>query len=574
MQRAIWAVLLAFTCGSLAQTVQPASADNLVKSEEIAKEKEDGIPITSEAVRNACGGCHPSDEKGRMTRISYRRTTPEGWEQTIKRMVTLNGVRLQPEQAREIVKYLANQLGLAPEEAKPAAFEAERRMIEYHYTADKDTEQTCIKCHSFGQVLQQRRTPGEWELLLAMHRGYYPLVDFQAFRRLTPIRTEPGPDGRPPDNRHPMEKALIHLKAAFPLKTPEWSAWSANMRTPRLEGRWAISGYEAGKGPLYGELTVEPSASSPDEFLTHAHYVYARSGRTVTRDGKSIVYTGFQWRGRSEGTGQEPEREVLLLSRGMREMSGRWFHGAYHESGIDVKLLRVPGDPVLLGLDAPALRTGTTSAVKIYGANLPASLTPNALDFGAGVRVLRISEIQPDRLTAEVEVLSNAPVGARDVFLAGAVAPSAVVVYDKVDFIKVRPQAGMARNGGARFPKQYQQFEAIAYHNGPDGKPNTADDVEIGPVSVAWQMEEFAATLGDDDLQYVGTLGKDGLFTPNVDGPNPQRHHGTNNFGDVWVVATYTPPEASRDRRALRARAHLLVTVPLYMKFDQPEVAP
>jgi hypothetical protein len=38
----------------------------------------------------------------------------------------------------------------------------------------------------------------------------------------------------------------------------------------------------------------------------------------------------------------------------------------------------------------------------------------------------------------------------------------------------------------------------------------------------------------------------------------------------VWVIATYKLP----DGRVLRARGHLLVTVPLYIVFDQPEVAP
>ena len=64
------------------------------------------------------------------------------------------------------------------------------------------------------QVLSERRTKEEWGLLLSMHRGYYPLVDNQpmnggqGFRRTRPMQTEPGPDGHPPDNRHPMDKAL------------------------------------------------------------------------------------------------------------------------------------------------------------------------------------------------------------------------------------------------------------------------------------------------------------------------------------------------------------------------------
>ena len=172
-------------------------APNPEKEKEKQKEIDSGIPIASEVVRNTCSPCHKVDEKMRMSRISYRRTTPEGWEQTIKRMIDLNGLQVQPDQARAVLKYLATNLGLAPEESKPAAWEVEKRLDDFKYTADKDTETTCTKCHSFGRVMLQRRTKTDWEYLVAMHRGYYPLSDFQAFRRLAPAQTQPGPDGRP-----------------------------------------------------------------------------------------------------------------------------------------------------------------------------------------------------------------------------------------------------------------------------------------------------------------------------------------------------------------------------------------
>ena len=42
-----------------------------------------------------------------------------------------------------------------------------------------------------------------------------------------------------------------------------------------------------------------------------------------------------------------------------------------------------------------------------------------------------------------------------------------------------------------------------------------------------------------------------------------------NNVGDVWIVATYAGADAAPgSSRSLRARAHLIVTVPLYLKFD------
>jgi len=536
------------------------------------KEKEEidsGIPITSELVKKTCSPCHKPDEKGRLSRISWRRTTPEGWEFTIKRMVSLNGLEITPEDAREVLKYLSNNLGLAPEEARSAAFEPEKRMIDYKYS-DKDVEGVCSKCHSMGRVVSQRRSEGEWKLLIAMHRGYYPLSDFQAFRRGGPPQTQPGPDGRPPDNRHPMDKILPKLAEQLPLKTPEWSAWAANMRPARLQGRWAFSGYQPGRGPFYGETNIQATEKN-DEFQTETHYLQVRSGEAVHRTGKALVYTGFEWRGRSnEGPSDKAGmREVMLLDRDQHELTGRWFTGAYNETGIDVTLTRLGNDPVVLGLDRVALQTGGPREVSIHGANFPANLNASAIDFGRGVTVRRVISSTTSVAKVEVDVAKDATPGPRDVSVAGAFRAGAAMVYDRIDAIKVSPQAGMARTGGLNFPKQFQQFEAIAWHNGADGKPDTKDDLNLGPVDVTWSIEEYPATFDDHDMDYVGTLDQHGLFTPNVDGPNPKRPRNANNTGDVWVVATYKTPEG----KTLRARAHLLVTVPLYILYDQPEVS-
>ena len=118
------------------------------------------------------------------------------------------------------------------------------------------------------------------------------------------------------------------------------------------------------------------------------------------------------------------------------------------------------------------------------------------------------------------------------------------------------------------FPKQFAQFEAVAYANGPDGKPDTDDDWPLGVVDAKWKTEEYSATFGDDDLKWVGTIDPaTGAFTPNVDGPNPERVGNRNNIGDVWVVAEYTPTGAE----PVHGRAHLLVTVPVYMQWGASE---
>ncbi len=523
-----------------------------------------GIPIRSEAVIEHCAACHEADSAGRMTRISFMRKTPEGWQTSLRRMVTLNDVQLDPETAREIVKYLSDNQGLAPEELRPGRFEVERRMIDYEYEADEDTETTCKQCHSLGRVITQRRTEEEWGLLVATHRGLYPLSDFQAFRRGGP----PPPDAEDP--RHPMDKAIAHLSSAFPLETPEWTAWSATMRPPRLAGTWALAGHAPGKGDVYGEVVITADPDADDRFTTETTFTYAHSGESTTRTGSALIYTGYQWRGRSfagSGAGDdEGMREVMMVERGWQEISGRWFTGGYDELGLDVTLHRVASGPVVTGVYPRAIRTSESGRdVRIYGANFPRDIDAASIDFGPGVEVTRVVQAMDDVVTVQVSVSADATIGMRDLFVAGVSRRDAVVVYDEVSRISVTPRAGMARIGGANFPKQFQQFEAVAYHDGADGESDTEDDLNLGTVDVEWSLEEYAVTYDDDDLQFVGSLDDTGLFTPAVDGPNPNRSKSRNNIGDVWVVATYVPRAGAK---SLGARAHLLVTVPLYMRWE------
>src|SRR5262245_33124582 len=301
-----------------------------------------------------------------------------------------------------------------------------------------------------------------------MHRGFYPLVDNQpmnsgsGFRRQR-TQTEPGADGRPPDNRHPMDRAVEHLAKTFPLTTPEWSAWTATMQSPRLAGRWAIVGTQAGKGAVYGQMTISVDPSSPDTFTTETKYTIARTGETVTRSGKSLVYTGYQWRGRSP-SGAQQWREVMFVERDWKNVWGRWYTGDYDEIGVDVKLVRLSSDPVVFGTSESALKTSSTAqSIKIFGANLPADVKADDIGLGQGVNVPLVASARPDEITIDVDVAATAPIGNRDLSVAGAVKPSALVVYDKIDGLKVTPLSGLARVGGAVFPKQLQQFDAIGY---------------------------------------------------------------------------------------------------------------
>lgn len=577
MHRTIVACCLAIVCAPAFGQSRGAAAPAA------AAASDEGFPVESALVKSRCGSCHRSDDKGRMSRISFRRASAENWELTIKRMVSLNKVTLSPEDARNVLKYLTDHQGLAPEELRPIAFEGERRLVDFSYTADETTSTLCSSCHSIARVLGERRTKEEWQLLVTMHRALYPLVDTQpmngggGFMRSggrgggrgaaaggrggrgseTARPGEPGGDGTPPDDRNPVDRALEHLEKALPLTTSEWSAWSAAMQPPRLAGRWAVSGSQIGKGAVYGDVTIAADPAAPDTFTTQIRYTVARTGEVVTRSGKAIVYTGYQWRGRANDW-----RETMFVERDWKQIWGRWFTGAYDETGIDVTLTRITTEPIVLGASVTALKTGSTGQnVRIFGVNLPESVRPEDVGLGQGVKVTRIVTARPTELSVDVEIAASAPIGARDGSVAGTVKPALFVVYDKIDGIRVSPQAGLARVGGAVFPKQLQPFEAIGLNNGPDGKPDTADDLNLGPVEVKWSLEEYPATFNDDDIQYVGVLDQSGLFTPNLDGPNPKRAGNRNNIGDVWVVAELA------GAKPIRARAHLLVTVPVYMNW-------
>jgi quinohemoprotein amine dehydrogenase len=554
----------------VAQT--PSAADTSTP-----KEPEEGIPVTSQLVIDKCGGCHTRDAKGNLARISWERATPEGWEEAIKRMIRLNGVKLTPDEARNVLKYLSTRHGLAPEEAKSVMYYAERRILDETNIPNDTLRGACSNCHAFGRVLSWRRSQEDWKLLTSLHIALYPQAD-EAFR----LGINAGgfnEHDRPPEVP-PVDDSIAYLGKTAPLHTPEWAAWQARMRAPKLAGRWIVTANIIGKGKYIGELEIEPGGNAEDEFTTRVKLTSVKDGSSIVRSGHSVVYAGYSWRGRSKGANapSSPDdlgsemREVMWVSPDQSQAEGRWFWGQYQEFGMDVHMDRASADPVLIAVDRTALKTGSQgNRVRLIGDNLPAQVAATDLDFGSGVAVRRVVSHSPTEVVVEVDVASNAVSGKRDIALRRSVLQSSIAVYDRVDYIKVVPESALARLGSQTHPKGYQQFEAIGYQRGADGKPHTADDVELGPVDATFSVEEFYSTYGDDDRNFVGTLSPTGLFTPASDGPNPKRKFMRNNYGDIWVVAT-AKNEKDLDGRPLSGKSYLVVTVPMYMQWDQPEV--
>jgi len=567
-------VLLAVTLG---QAQAPANPQTPPQAE---AKPEEGIPVTDPLVIAKCGTCHTKDDKGNLSRISWERAAPEGWEAAIKRMVRLNGLEITPPEARSVLKYLSTYHGLAPEEAKPVMYMAEHR-IQDEPVPIEAVRTTCMGCHPFGQGLSWRRSKEDWKLLTNMHVFLYAQADV-AFRRgffgtgNAPVIPQVQEDAPPL-----VDQTLDYLAKNAPLHTPEWAAWRARMRVPKLSGRWLVTAHIPGRGKYYGEMVME-SGSAEDEFQTRVKLQSATDGSTLTRSGQGLVYAGYSWRGRSKGSspgGAVPDdlskemRETMWISPDQLWAEGRWFWGEYQEFGVDVKLVRASAEPTLTGVDRTMLKLGSqANRIRLIGDNLPAQVTSADLDFGSGVTVRRIVSHTPGEVVAEVDVASNAVPGKRDIAFRRSVLQSVIAVYDRVDYVRVVPEASIAHLGSDVHPKGYQQFEALAYQRGADGKLHTADDVELGPIDVTWSVEEYLSVYGDDDKDFVGTLSPTGLFTPALDGPNPKRKFSRNNYGNVWVVAT-AKNEKDKDDKPLAGRSYLVVTVPTYIRWDQPEVS-
>jgi quinohemoprotein amine dehydrogenase len=537
---------------------------------------EEGFPVTDQRVISKCGGCHVRDANGNLSRISWIRTTPEGWEEAIKRMVRLQGVALEPDDARKILRYLSDEHGLAPEEARPVEYFPEHRMVDEKIPSE-DVTRSCVACHALAKPLSWRRSAEDWKLLVNTHMALYPWVDSLNFQRPPHRPGEPPP---PPgaDVRPPVEQALAFLAQSGSLHSAEWAEWHATMRAPRLAGHWLVSGSQPGRGKFFGVMDIEASPSS-EGFSTKTKLTFPVDGSVVSETGKSLVYTGYAWRGRSTSDKanagpNDPKvvREVMMLSRDQGQLEGRWFWGAYQEFGMDIRMRRATPGPTVLGVDAYSLKAGSSgNEVRIYGDHFPAGIGAADLDFGTGVTVKNVVSQGAELIKVTVDVAGGATPGKRDVAVKNAVAPATLAVYDHIDYLKVSPETPLAHLGGEPHAKGYCQFDAIAYANGPDGKQGTADDIELGPVKATWKLEEFVATMGDDDVEFVGNLDSaTGLFTPALDGPNPKRKFGRNNYGDVWVVATYKPSGAEQP---VSGRSYLVVAIPQYMRWDQPEVA-
>lgn len=495
-----------------------------------------GIPVTDPLVRAKCGTCHAADEQGHLQRVSWARATPEGWQDALKRKIGENTVSLTPPEARAIVKYLSTRHGLAPEESKPLMYYAERR-VDDEAGLPTAVLEACAKCHHAARALSWRRTADGWKQFVETHSARYRFK--------------------------PDQEAIAYLATAAPFSTRAWASWSARAHAPAPTGRWLVTAQVQGRGRFRGEMDVE-AAGGGDEFLTRVRLQSVNDGSVVVRNGRCVVYGGTAWRGRSQGpgvAGAAPDdlsteaREAMWVAPDGSRVEGRWFWGQYDELGVDVTMQRAASEAALLLVDPPSFKAGSNAnRIRLIGDRFPAQVMPADVTVGPGMTVRRIISSTPGEIVAEVDVAADALSGRRNISFRSSTLEGATAIYDRVDYVKVTPESSLATFGSETYSRGFQQFEAIGYQRGADGRLRTADDLELGPVPVAWSMEVFYE-VDPNKQDRVGTVSPTGFFTPAAASP------GTNH--DVWIIAT-TKTEKGRDGNALVGKGYLVVTVPTY----------
>jgi quinohemoprotein amine dehydrogenase len=497
-----------------------------------------GIPVTSDLVQKKCTGCHKNDG-GMVSRISYVRQAPEAWEETLWRHKRIHGLSITREEKESLILYFSDRHGLAPAEVAPYAYTLEKRDTKEKVDNPVIVD-VCVRCHSYAKTALQRRTPEEWNRRANMHAGVLPMWLYQLQDVL--------------DWDETLAACLKELAKRFPLETPEWKQWM-DARPKAGEGKWVAAGYQAGKGAYGGEIALKKTG---DFAYSYSGTIEFESGEKQPIEGKATLYGGYAWRASGTLAGK-PIREVFHISADGSTFTGVRFDDPHFElRGVETRAF-AGGSPRVLSVMPKALKAGSKDAtVTIAGTGLSKEVA-----LGDGVTVKKVVSDSPTKVVVSVDVSDKAATGFRGVKAGNGSADRLFAVYAAIDYIKVVPSPAMSRTGGLGYAvKQLVQFDAMAYSKGADGAAGNEDDIEIGRVPAAWKVVELASSNEDHDVEFVGAIDRNGLFTPGDEGPNPKRFMQENNMGDVWVTATYSAPGGE----TLSARGYLLATIPLYVQ--------
>lgn len=502
-------------------------------------------PLSGEQIiQKRCLDCHSETGEANLpySRISPQRKTPEGWQMTVQRMVSIHEAKMSADERRQVVKYLADTQGLAPSETTGLRYGIERdsNLVENN---DPAYAEMCARCHSGARFGLQRRTAEEWELLVHFHMGQIPTLELHSLARDRPWFDLA------------LNEVAPKLAKDFPLDTAAWRAWQA-AKKPTFNHRWTLVGYIPGKGEF--DATMQVRDQGGDNYQLSVTGQYA-DGAPLSGTGHAITYTGYEWRASLTLDGI-PMRQILAANEQGTQMQGRMFMAAANELGAELLAQRASeNDHALISAMPSSIQQGRRQEITLVGAGLQGKP-----QLGPGLRVIKNLSSGPDRIRLLVEADKQAEVGKREVSVGQTRAAGLLTVFDEVARVEVVPGESIARVGGngTPVPKVMSAYRAVGYAAGADGKPNTDDDLRLGYMPAVWSLKPFDETAEhDNDLQYAGKIDAFGVFTPGDAGPNPARKMSTNNVGNLRVVGTVDHAGGK-----VSGEGHLLVTIQRFVR--------
>ncbi len=477
-------------------------------------------------VNDYCTACHAENDTGGLARISEVRKTPEGWDMTIFRMEHLHGLELGGDERLAIIKYLAAENGLAPSESAPFRYVLEQRAHFVDNAVNDDLDTLCGRCHTNARYGLQRRTETDWLKHMHFHIGQFPSLEYQARAR----------------DRHWWKEVTTttykELAKLYPFQTAAWDKWKAT-KPANPVGEWRVTGHRPGTGNYEGTLRI----SRDGDQYSAVYDLRDMNGEKLSGDSKAIIYTGYEWRGSGVLNGIDI-REVYALSEDGNRMTGRWYQADHYDRGGEFQAVRMDGaEAQVLLKSSDYVHRGEHKKITLYGIGLTGKIKA---DKGLDLKTIKQNATA---VTLDIGADKNITPGIYHVAVGQA--ETTLIVYDKIDKIRVMPDWTIARVGGGNTPPITAQFEAVAYMTGEQG------DIKIGIMPAKWQAANFNEDAEQmKDVEFAGHIDQNGRFMPAGAGPNKARKYATNNAGNLSIIATIT-----ENGRAISGKAQLIVTV-------------
>jgi quinohemoprotein amine dehydrogenase len=461
-----------------------------------------------------CTECHePSGDK--IPRVEDIRTTPEEWTVIVDRMHRIHKMDLSKEEMDGLLKELCTTQILTPEEqAKVSYLSLYNNSQQMEEPANKDEEKlfvTCVRCHSAGKIRSYRMTSQNWAKVRDFHLYVDPAVIYQM---------------REMHWREEADAVLGYLAKAQAYGQP-WTAPAS-----KLDGGWAIFGYEPGKGAYRGECEVKDEGNGEYSLSGTLQY---DDGTSEVFQGEGTLYGGYALRTRTQHNGFETKGAYILSGD---RMTGENHFPAPQYRNSSQTWLRKGGAAQVARVTPPFLLGGEKTTLVVDGVGLPDAKAADVTFSGAPVKVMSVKKMAEGSL--QITMIASPTKPGRVTVKVKGMDAGAVAVAPKVDYIAVTPGTGRARlAAGAAYPAEGVQFEAIAYAKGPNPKDKSTD-IALGPVPASFHLAEEKTRPNDDDLRWAGMIAANGSYVPAGDyGPIATRTAHVEAVAWVKVVASY-----------------------------------